>query len=124
MCSAEDILKARAVIEGIHTDDKIVEYILSLVEASRTPQICASQAIQALAPHIEYGISPRGTIALLRGAKARSALKGRGYVIPEDVQALFLAVCEHRVQTTFSAQSMGITPRMILQTILRDIARP
>jgi MoxR-like ATPase len=124
VCSADDILKARSDIENIHTDEKIVEYILNIVEASRTPQECSSQAVQALAPHIEYGISPRGTIALLRGAKARSALKGRGYVLPEDVQALFLSICEHRVQTTFSAQSMGITPRTVLHTILREIKRP
>ncbi len=124
VCSAEDILQARLVIESIHADEKIIDYILTLVEASRTPQTQKSKAIQALSSHIEYGISPRGTIALLRASKVRAAMKGRAYITPDDVQSLFFSICEHRVQTTFSAHSMGITARSVLETLLREIPRP
>lgn len=124
VCSYQDVLSARAFVNQIHVDEKIIDYILTIVEASRTPARHSSATIRAFAPHIEFGISPRGTIALLKTAQARAILYGRGYVTPEDVQALLHTVCEHRMQTTYEARSMGITSKELLTMLLRETPRP
>jgi MoxR-like ATPase len=115
------LLRARRAVHDIYADDRVKEYVLDLIAATREP---ATAGLGDLAPMIEYGASPRAGIFLLRAAKAHAALQGRGYVTPEDIKALAHDVLRHRVILTYRADAEGIGPDQVLSRLLGAVRVP
>ena len=116
----EDILRARDVVRSIYVDDKVKEYVLDLVQATRSPK----NSLHDLKPLIAYGASPRASIYLITAARAHAFLRGRGYVAPEDVKQLAGDVLRHRVITTYEAEAESITSTDLIQRILDNVEVP
>lgn len=115
------ILDAREVVRQVYVDDKIKDYVLDLVVATRDPGEAGLDDLRAM---ISYGASPRAGIFLITAARAHAFLKGRGYVTPEDVKQLAPDILRHRVITTFEAEAQEITSTQIVQRILDNIEVP
>jgi MoxR-like ATPase len=118
---APALLRARRAVQDIYADDRVKEYVLDLVSATRDP---GRAGLADLTPMIEYGVSPRAGIFLLRAAKAHAVLQGRGYVTPDDIKALALDVLRHRVILTYRADAEGIVPDQVLTRILGALRVP
>lgn len=116
----EAIRVARAVVDEIYIDDKIKEYIVDLVFASRQPALFNLE----LEDLIHYGASPRATINLTIAARANAFLNGRGYVIPQDVKDVAMDVLRHRVIVTYEAEAEEKTSADVVQTILDHVPVP
>ncbi len=114
------IAKARELIDQIYVDDKIADYIVQLVQITRTPE----KVSQELAEFVEYGASPRATLALTLCAKANAFLDGRGYVTPQDVKDLAHDVLRHRIATTYEAEAEGKTSDDIVASIVGFVPVP
>ncbi len=117
----EAIQHAREVVNGIYVDDKIKDYILNIVFATRDP---AANGLKELGALIEFGASPRATISLTRAAKAHAFLRGRGYVTPDDVKAVAPDVLRHRIIVTFEAEAENITTAQLVGQILGRVEVP
>ena len=117
----ERILHARRLVHEVYADDRIKEYVLDLVAATRNPAVAGAPE---LGPLIEYGASPRAAIFLLRAAKAHAFLQGRAYVHPDDVKALGLDVLRHRVILTYRADAEGKDSDAVVRRILEAVAVP
>ena len=117
----EMILKARQVTDGIYVDEKIKNYIVSLVFATRDPK---AAGLEKLASFIAYGASPRATIFLTQAAKAYAFLNGRGYVTPEDIKAIGQDVLRHRVLLTYEAEAENVTSDQIVKQIFDAVDVP
>ena len=117
----EMILKARRVTDSIYVDEKIKNYIVDLVFATRDPK---AAGLEKLASYIQYGASPRATIFLTQAAKAYSFLNGRGYVTPEDIKAVGLDVLRHRVLLSYEAEAENVTPDQIVRQIFDAVDVP
>jgi len=117
----QHILDARTIVNQIYVDDKIKEYVLDLVLATRDPR---SVGLDSLASLISFGASPRASIFLVVAARAHAFLKGRGYVTPEDIKQLAPDVLRHRVITTYEAEAEEVTSADIVQRILDQIEVP
>ncbi len=115
------ILKAREVIQKIYMDEKIEQYIIDIVFATREP---AEYGLKNLAPMINYGGSPRASINLARAAKAYAFIQRRGYVIPEDVRNICHDVMRHRIGLTYEAEAENITQEDIINKILNTVEVP
>ena len=115
------IVKARKTVNDIYVDDKVKDYVLDIVFATRYP---ADNGLKKLAPLIEFGVSPRATIYLLKAAKANAFISGRGYVVPDDVKMLAPDVLRHRLILSFEAQAEAITTDVIIQQILKRVEVP
>ncbi|MBA3870014.1 MAG: MoxR family ATPase [Anaerolineae bacterium] len=115
------IQQARSVVNGIYVDEKIREYILNIIFMTRDP---LSNGAKDLSPLIEYGASPRATIALHKAAKAFAFLRGRGYVTPDDVKQVTPDVLRHRILVTFEAQAEDITSEQVIERILSLVPVP
>jgi len=118
--SGEDILTARRVVNIVYVDDKIKDYIVDLVWATRDPKRYRLD----LNGYVRYGASPRATIALTMVAKAWAFLNGRGYVTPQDVKTFALDVLRHRVAVSYEAEAENITPENIITKILETLPVP
>jgi len=114
------IAKARRVVDEIYIDDKIKEYIVDLVFATRQPNDYKLD----LADLIQYGASPRATINLTIAARANAFLDARGYVVPQDVKDVAMDVMRHRVIVTYEAEAEDKTSQDIVQTILDHVPVP
>jgi MoxR-like ATPase len=114
------ILAAREVINRIYMDDKVKDYIVDLVCATRDP----GQYKIEVREFIQLGASPRATISLALAAKAHAFLRGRGYVTPQDVKSVAMDVLRHRVAITYEAEAEEKTSETIVQTILDELAVP
>jgi MoxR-like ATPase len=121
VASPAAILEARRRIAELYLDDRIVDYIVEIVHVTRTP---ADAGLQDLAPLIEFGASPRATIALAQGSRAHAFLRGRNFVTPDDVKAVAPDVLRHRILTSFEAEAEGVTSDRIVQRILGAIESP
>jgi MoxR-like ATPase len=123
-CSAvvtpAQILKAREVINDIYVDDKVKDYIVDLVCATRDPEHYKI----AVKDFIQLGASPRATIALTLAAKAYAFLKGRGYVTPQDVKSIGMDVLRHRVAITYEAEAEEKTSETVIQKIFDELPVP
>jgi len=119
--SSEQILNARNLIHDIYVDEKIEQYILDIVFATRNPK---EFGLDNLSPLINYGGSPRATIYLALGARAMAFIKRRGYVIPEDVRAVCMDVLRHRIAVTYEAEAEEINSETIINEILNKIEVP
>lgn len=116
-----DIKRAREVADNIYIDEKIKNYIVNLVFATRDPQDAGAPALQ---PLIAYGASPRATIFLAKAAKSYAFLNGRGYVTPEDIKAVGPDVLRHRVLLTYEAEAENITSDQIIRQIFDSVEVP
>ena len=115
-----DIKRLRAVVDQIYIDDKIKDYIVDLVVATRDPQKYGLD----LDEFIEFGASPRATIFLAVASKAYAFLKGRGYVTPQDVKSIGMDVLRHRVIITYEAEAEEMTAEKVIQNIFDNIEVP
>src|ERR1700690_1481089 len=118
--SAEQIVEARHVVNTLYLDDKIRDYIVDLVLATRPP-IAASLNLNG---YIQTGASPRATIALTLGARAMAFLNGRHFVIPQDVKSIALDVLRHRVSVTYEAEAENISSENVIEKILDALPVP
>ena len=112
------ILEARHRITELYMDDRIMDYIVDIVHATREP---AAAGLEDLAPLIEFGASPRATIALAQASRAHAFLRGRAFVTPDDVKAIAPDVLRHRVLTTYEAEAEEVTSDQIVQRVLAKI---
>jgi len=119
--SPNDILRAREVVNSIYVDDKMKDYILDIVFATRQPE---KYKLDEIKPYIAYGASPRATIYLTIAAKAHAFISHRGYVSPDDVKAIGMDVLRHRVILTYEAEAENITSEDIIKRIFDTIEVP
>ncbi|MCK4725512.1 MAG: AAA family ATPase, partial [Anaerolineales bacterium] len=106
---------ARKIVRGIYVDEKIKEYVIDLVIATRQP---AQSGLPELANLIEFGASPRASINLVNASRAHAFLKGRGFVTPEDIKQIAPDVLRHRIITNYEAEAENITSDHLVQRIL------
>lgn len=116
--SAEQIPAHRVKMNSIYSDEKIDRYIVSLIHATRNPD---SYGLEGM---VEWGASPRASIALKQCAKAYAFLKGRDFISPDDVKALAGDVLRHRILVSFEAEARGVTSDDVITTLLNSIAVP
>ena len=119
--SLEQIVRARGFIERIYMDEKIENYILDIVFATREPQ---NYQLGALRNKISFGASPRGSIALAKAAKCHAFLRHRGFVTPDDVRAVAPAVLRHRIGLTYEAEAEELSTENIVTEILNTLMVP
>lgn len=117
----EDILKARKSVRKVYMDEKIEQYILDIVFATRNPE---DYNLSSLKPLINYGGSPRASINLALASKALAFMRRRGYVIPEDVRNICHDVLRHRIGLTYEAEAENITQEDIINKILDTVEVP
>jgi MoxR-like ATPase len=119
--SPKEILDARRRIAELYLDDRIMDYIVDIVHATRAP---GDIGLKDLVPLIEYGASPRATIFLAQGARAHAFLRGRNFVTPDDVKAVAPDILRHRVLTTYEAEAEEVPSEEIVRRILNKIESP
>lgn len=118
--SPEDILRARKIVQQVYLDEKLKEYIVNLVFATREPEKFNLRMKDLIA----YGASPRATIYLSLAAKAVAFLKGRGYVIPEDIKAIGQDVLRHRVIISYEAEAEDLTSEDVVRKVFEGVEVP
>ena len=121
VAEAEDLLAARSVVAELHMDQKVVDYIVDVVRGTREPQ---AVGLAELKPIIAFGASPRASIYLAQAARAHAYLRGRNYVLPEDVQAMALDVLRHRVLLTFEAEAEDLDADRVITKLLEAVRVP
>ncbi len=117
----EDVIRARDLVREVYLDEKIEQYIVDIVFATRRP---GEYGLANYAPMIGFGGSPRASISLALAAKAFAFIKRRGYVIPEDVRAVAMDVLRHRIGLTYEAEAENITTEQIVTEILNRVEVP
>ncbi|MBA3341041.1 MAG: AAA family ATPase [Gemmatimonadaceae bacterium] len=121
VATPQSIMAARQRIADLYMDERIVDYIVSIVHATRVP---ADAGLRELAPLIEYGASPRATLALAQASRAHAFLRERAFVTPDDVKAIAPDVLRHRVLTTYEAEAEEVTSDSIVTRILAAVTAP
>jgi MoxR-like ATPase len=121
VASPATIMAARDKIADLYMDERIVDYIVSIVHATRFP---AEAGLQDLAPLIEFGASPRATLSLAQASRAHAFLRERAFVTPDDVKAIAPDVLRHRVLTTYEAEAEEVTSDAIVSRILAAVPAP
>ncbi len=116
--SVETLLKARQAIKKIYMDEKVEQYILDIVFSTRQPDL---YGLQQIAPLLQYGASPRASIALAKAARAMAFLDHRGFVTPDDVKSICLDVLRHRIGLTFEAEAENISQEDLIGKILQTV---
>ncbi len=117
----DHILDAQKLVQQIYIDDKVIEYILNIVFATRNPK---EHNLEDIQHYLEYGASPRATLAITHAAKAHAFLKKRHFVIPDDVKAVVYDVLRHRIILSYEAEAENVIPEALIQKILRIIPSP
>ena len=121
IASPQAILEARHRITELYMDERIVDYIVDIVHATRYP---GESRLKELVPLIEFGASPRATIALAQASRAHAFLRARTYVTPDDVKAIAPDVLRHRILTTYEAEAESVTSDDIVTRILDTVEAP
>ena len=121
VATPEAVMAARARIADLYMDERIMDYIVDIVHATREP---GAAGLDDLAPLIEFGASPRATIALAQASRANAFLRGRAFVTPDDVKAIAPDVLRHRVLTTYEAEAEEVTSDDIVTRVLAKIESP
>jgi MoxR-like ATPase len=116
----EEILRARKLVDQIHVDDKVRDYVVHLVFATRKPENYKLD----LKHFIQFGASPRATIFLTLAAKAWALLQGRDYVTPEDIKSIGPDVLRHRIILTYEAEAQAVTTDGIIKKIFNAVSIP
>ena len=111
----EDILDLRALVNEVYVDEKIKRYAVDLVHATREPEAAGLSGMSGL---IQYGASPRASIALCLAARALALLSGRSYVIPADIKTVSFDVLRHRVLVSYEAEAEEMTSSEIIRRIV------
>ncbi|MDX1493438.1 MAG: MoxR family ATPase [Longimicrobiales bacterium] len=119
--TVDEIAEARSQVAAVRLEDDVLDYIVELTFATREPE---SYGLSDVAGLIEYGASPRATIFLTRAARARAFLRGRDYVMPDDVKAMALQVMRHRLRTTYEADARGVDSDDIVRRVLEAVPAP
>ncbi len=119
--SIDKVLELRRLMETIYVDGKVKSYVVDLVSATRNPEEAGLSKLKQL---ILYGGSPRASLSLTRAARANAFLAGRGFVTPQDVKAVGMAVLRHRVITTYEAEAEEVTSEDILQQVFDHVPVP
>ncbi len=119
--SPEKLLEARKVAQDIYVDDRVKNYIVDVVLATRNPE---EQGMKDLGPLIEYGASPRASIALNLAARAHAFLRHRGYVTPEDIKAIGPDVLRHRVVLSYEAEAEEVTAEDVVRRVFEVVEVP
>ena len=117
ICTLTDIVAARQAVHAIHASDAIDQYMVDLVQATRTPARYSAE----LASWIEFGASPRGTLALDRCARAHAWLHGRDFIIPDDVRAIAHDALRHRLVLSYEASAAGVDADRVIDDIVRHV---
>jgi len=120
-CSPGQLLEARKVIRDVYTDDRVKDYIVDIVFSTREPQ---QRGLKDLAPLIEFGASPRASIALNLAARAHAFLRHRGYVTPEDVKAVGPDVLRHRLVLSYEAEAENVTSEDVVRRVFEVVEVP
>ena len=121
VATPQEIMAARHRISELYMDDRIVDYIVDIVHATRSPE---EAGLKDIAPLIEFGASPRATIALAQASRAHAFLRGRAFVTPDDVKAIAFDVLRHRVLTTYEAEAEEVTSDDVVRRVLDKIESP
>ncbi|MGI9527069.1 MAG: AAA family ATPase [Weeksellaceae bacterium] len=121
MIQKEQILKARQIVKQIYMDEKIEQYILDIVAATRYPN---DFQLSDLQDYIRFGTSPRGSIGLAKAAKVHAFMRNRAFVTPEDVREVVKEVLRHRIGITYEAEAEGIDSDMIIERIVNKVPVP
>lgn len=121
VASLDDILYIRGVVRRIYLDPAIVNYITQIVAVTRTPQQYLPPNLARL---IEYGASPRATIAFCKAARALALLSGRNHVLPDDIKALAHRILRHRLILGFEAVAQNVTPEVLIDSIIQGVRTP
>ncbi|MBT8046445.1 MAG: MoxR family ATPase [Pontiella sp.] len=116
----DEILKARELVDEIYIDEKIKDYILNIVFATREP----AQYNLDIGDYLRYGASPRATIFLTMGARAHAFMQGRGYVTPQDVKSIAPDVLRHRIIVSYEAEAEEMTSEDLINIVLSEIPVP
>jgi MoxR-like ATPase len=119
--SIEQVRAARRVVSSIYIDDRVRDYIVHVVHASRRPR---DYGLGELAPLIEYGASPRATLNLAIAARAHAFIRHRAYVTPDDIKAIAMDVMRHRVMVTYEAEAEDVTSEDIVRRIFEYLPVP
>ena len=119
--TTKQILSAQATIKEVYMDEKIENYILNLIFATRYPE---KYNLESIKPLISFGASPRGSINLATAAKCHAFLRHRGYVIPEDVRAVIYDVLRHRIGLTYEAEAENVSSEDIITQIINEVEVP
>ena len=119
--TAEEILKAREVVNEVYLDEKIEQYISDIVFATRFPD---RYGLAELKDMITFGGSPRASINLAKASRAYAFIKRRGYVVPEDVRAIAHDVLRHRIGLSYEAEAANITAEEIVSKIINKVEVP
>jgi MoxR-like ATPase len=119
--SPQELLEARKIISQVYVDDKVKDYIVEVVFATRQPD---KHGLKDLAPLIEFGASPRASIALNLAARAHAFLRHRGYVTPEDVKAIGPDVLRHRLVLTYEADAEEVTAEQVVRRVFEVVEVP
>ncbi len=117
----DKLLQSRGVVRDVYMDDRVKDYIVSVVFATREP---AQRGLRELASLVEYGASPRASIALALAARAHAFLRHRGYVTPEDVKAIGPDVMRHRVVLTYEAEAESVTADQVVRRVFEVVEVP
>jgi MoxR-like ATPase len=118
--SRDEVLEARDALGSVYVDDKIQEYALDVVSATRRPRDFGLQ----IEPLLAFGASPRATIFMVRGAQALALLEGRAYVLPEDVKSIAPDILRHRIHVSYEAEAEGIDGEEVARRILEQVRVP
>ena len=116
----EDVRRARHVAASVYVDDRIKDYIVNIVHATRSPKTYKLD----IGPLIRYGASPRATIYLLKASRSHAFLRGRGYVTPEDVKTIAPEILRHRVILTYEAEAEDVKPENVVKQVLDAVEVP
>ena len=119
--TADEILKAREVVNQVYVDEKIEQYVTDIVFATRYPD---RYGMPELKDMITFGGSPRASINLARAARAYAFIKHRGYVVPEDVRAVAHDVLRHRIGLSYEAEASNVTSEDIVSKIINKVEVP
>ncbi len=119
--SHDDVVQARKLVSQVYIDERVVDYIVELVQVTRNP---ARVGLERLGSLIEHGASPRATLTLHHAARAHAFLHGRHFVIPDDVKAIAADALRHRMILTYEAEAESIAPDTIIDEILHAVVAP
>ncbi|NCN42465.1 MoxR family ATPase [bacterium] len=122
VASAAQLIKARNICSAVFMDEKVKDYILDLVFATR--EASTKKNLREIAPYISIGASPRATISLAKGAKAKAFMEGRGFATPDDVKSVATDILRHRIVMSFEAQAEEITPPYLIKQLLALVPTP
>ncbi len=121
LLTTDELVALQELTDSVFVDHRVRAYAVRLVTATRTP---GSEGLGHLAPYLDLGGSPRASISMIRGAKALAVMRGRNYVLPEDVHSLYLDCLRHRVILSYEALAADVKPDRVLEAILESIPQP